>query len=138
MGETPTLYDASWKGAEIQIELLRGCDHFGDDIRIAVKSNDGSGITYVAKPIELVELDRGSVTEPAIRLERPAMQKLFDVLWRTGYRPAGKEDLGTGEREAMQNHIKSLTNATDRIEQAQGEHIEDLRGEMLFCRAINL
>lgn len=118
-------------GEVLMFECWHGSDTFGYALRLGSGSRGpGSGVpTHIASPIEFVPYDSSQMALPCLQLETDEAQELMQALWRAGLRPEGHEELTTGEREAYQAHLKSLENKTDRLEQAQGEHIEDLRLE---------
>lgn len=80
------------------------------DLEFAIVQRDAAGhITHtVSDPVRIQPLPEGEPIPTFLRMDRmgDAPQRLFDSLWRMGYRP--KENLEQGERDALKEHIQSL------------------------------
>lgn len=88
---------------------------WGDFLSFHLSEQSRDGRIAVAKPVEMVEVDRNdlhTVTEPAFRisLKSPegasAAQRLMDQLWSLGLRPS---DIGTpGHLAATTKHLEDM------------------------------
>lgn len=89
----------------MQFDVFCSSDKFGRDVRIYRKCADTA---WLAKPIEWVKRERGSVSSPCFNLEADEdAQSLMDALWNAGVRPSNGEG-NVGMIGAMKDHLADL------------------------------
>lgn len=69
--------------------------------------DDEHGKFLVAKPLEMVEREEFTYSEPTARLQKEEAQELMDSLWQCGLRPS--EGSGSaGALAATQKHLEDM------------------------------
>ena len=79
---------------------------WNDTIAIHLAERKPSGLT-VAQAVTMTDIQPGEFTEPFLRLEHDAAQRLMDELWDCGLRPS--EGTGSaGSLKATERHLTDM------------------------------
>lgn len=89
---------------DVSILALREPEWHGVSLKLRLRNSEG---TWVARPMELQELQPGYISQPFVRLDMGHAQMLMDQLWTCGLRPT--EGSGSaGALAATQAHLDDM------------------------------
>lgn len=73
--------------------------------------------TWVAKPLELEEVDLGAIISPTFKLEAEDLTAVMDELWRNGVRPTEWEKMSTTDLGAHLRDMRRIAFSALKIEE---------------------
>jgi hypothetical protein len=82
-------------------------DIWSDNVIVRIGYPSENGMFYVARPIEMEQIELGSLTSPCLSMSIEEAQHFMDEMWNAGVRPS--QSIGTaGQIDAVKYHLEDM------------------------------